>query len=63
MILIFVVPSRLYTRRNDPFAFVGDILQKSTGQLRTKQFGWVFAQPSPGEYNGDGKTNFAVLDP
>jgi hypothetical protein len=35
----------------------------TVGQLRTEQFGWAAALPVPADYDGDGQTDLAVLDP
>jgi hypothetical protein len=35
----------------------------SLSQLRTRQFGWPAAMPVPADYDGDGRSDLAVLDP
>jgi len=47
----------------DPQSSTWYILQSSTGQLRTVQFGWSALVPVPGDYDGDGRADIAVRDP
>jgi hypothetical protein len=47
----------------DPQTSTWYILESSTGQLRTMQFGWAGLVPVPGDYDGDGRTDIAAIDP